>query len=343
LSDARQNLEEKFRLYNDEELRRLYHSGDLTALAKEVATAELQQRGLDPAIPGVAVTSEAPSKTLIGQAYELPSGRPTPVWWTSLWWGYFALLIANAVLGLLTFMTTDPSVSLGPALLLAAKANLSLQILGIVGLYGYLRSVPLLVPIFWRIVLAIFVAWTLFGASRFTPRALLEAALMLPLIYALWQYAFGSTHEWRNVELFQLLFGFNGRINRANYWLGIVISSVAMLIIFIVFSLAAWIVGDVTLWPLFFVIAAIVCTPLLISFIAVGLKRLHDRDKSGWWLLGFYVLPAILSRIAEAAGTDLQFIFSLASLVLSIWGFVELGCLRGIAGPNKYGSDPLAT
>ena len=124
----------------------------------------------------------------MGQAYERLPGRPTSLWWTSLWWGYFALLIANAVLG----------ASLGPALLMDAKINLSLQIVGIVGLYGYLRSVPLLVPIFWRVVLAIFVAWILFGANRFTPLALLEAALMLPLIYALVQYAFGSTHDWRN-------------------------------------------------------------------------------------------------------------------------------------------------
>jgi uncharacterized membrane protein YhaH (DUF805 family) len=27
--------------------------------------------------------------------------------------------------------------------------------------------------------------------------------------------------------------------------------------------------------------------------------------------------------------------------VLGIWGFVELGCLRGTAGPNRFGPDPL--
>jgi len=63
LTITRQNLEGKFRLFNDEELRRLYHSGDLTELAREVAAAELQQRGLDLAKPQVAVASEQPSKT----------------------------------------------------------------------------------------------------------------------------------------------------------------------------------------------------------------------------------------------------------------------------------------
>ena len=35
------------------------------------------------------------------------------------------------------------------------------------------------------------------------------------------------------------------------------------------------------------------------------------------------------------------FIPSLAGFAVSIWGFVEIGCLRGNAGPNKYGSNPL--
>ena len=36
------------------------------------------------------------------------------------------------------------------------------------------------------------------------------------------------------------------------------------------------------------------------------------------------------------------FIPSLAGFAVSIWGFVEIGCLRGNAGPNKYGSNPLS-
>jgi uncharacterized membrane protein YhaH (DUF805 family) len=34
-------------------------------------------------------------------------------------------------------------------------------------------------------------------------------------------------------------------------------------------------------------------------------------------------------------------IFSLASLAVSLWALVELGFLRGTAGPNRYGPDPL--
>lgn len=43
-----------------------------------------------------------------------------------------------------------------------------------------------------------------------------------------------------------------------------------------------------------------------------------------------------------AAGTTLHFILALAGFALTIWGFVEIGCLRGTAGPNKYGANPPA-
>jgi hypothetical protein len=36
-----------------------------------------------------------------------------------------------------------------------------------------------------------------------------------------------------------------------------------------------------------------------------------------------------------------HYVLTLASLALTIWGFVEIGCLRGTAGPDKCGSIPL--
>ena len=38
-----------------------------------------------------------------------------------------------------------------------------------------------------------------------------------------------------------------------------------------------------------FGVALIAYIPLIVSGLAVGIKRLHDRDKSGWWLLLFYL------------------------------------------------------
>jgi uncharacterized membrane protein YhaH (DUF805 family) len=77
------------------------------------------------------------------------------------------------------------------------------------------------------------------------------------------------------------------------------------------------------------------------SWIAVGLKRLHDRDKTGWWLVLFYAVPGILSAAAPPIGTAGNLLLVL-SFAIEIWALVEIGCLPGTAGPNQYGPDPLA-
>jgi len=57
-------------------------------------------------------------------------------------------------------------------------------------------------------------------------------------------------------------------------------------------------------------------------------KRLHDRDKSGWWLLAFVTTGGV-DYINDVESTGLPQLFQLAKLVLSIWGFVELAVCKG--------------
>jgi uncharacterized membrane protein YhaH (DUF805 family) len=33
----------------------------------------------------------------------------------------------------------------------------------------------------------------------------------------------------------------------------------------------------------------------------------------------------------------------LVAFAITVWAFVELYCLRGTTGPNRFGPDPLAT
>jgi len=64
----------------------------------------------------------------------------------------------------------------------------------------------------------------------------------------------------------------------------------------------------------------------LITFIpslAVTVRRLHDRDMSGWWYLGIIVLSML----------------PLIGIVASI-GFLVLMFLEGTRGPNRFGPDP---
>jgi len=43
----------------------------------------------------------------------------------------------------------------------------------------------------------------------------------------------------------------------------------------------------------FIVINLLCLVPLVVSVTAAGIKRLHDRDKSGWWLLLLDLVPVI--------------------------------------------------
>ena len=53
----------------------------------------------------------------------------------------------------------------------------------------------------------------------------------------------------------------------------------------------------------------------LIPAILVDIKRWHDRDKSGWWML-----------------------IALVPIIGWIWFLIELGFLKGTAGPNRFGA-----
>jgi len=143
----------------------------------------------------------------------------------------------------------------------------------------------------------------------------------------------------------QLFFGFKGRINRGKYWLAILI----FVIVGLVMGTISYIADQALPAQL---LSIIVNIGLFISGLAVGIKRLHDRDKSGWWLLLFYLLPSLLFGAGaglfiygigeEAAsgviGGGVLYVLGLAAL---IWAIVELGCLRGTLGPNQFGPDPL--
>jgi uncharacterized membrane protein YhaH (DUF805 family) len=73
---------------------------------------------------------------------------------------------------------------------------------------------------------------------------------------------------------------------------------------------------------------------------ALTTKRLHDRDKSAWWVLLFCGAPSILEAIGEHVGSAGS-ILSLIGGGISVWGLVELGFLRGTTGQNRYGPNPL--
>ena len=114
-----------------------------------------------------------------------------------------------------------------------------------------------------------------------------------------------------------LLFGFQGRINRAKFWL-------AALIYFIVAGAATAVAFMFESFD-WVTVAMVILLVVLISSVAVGVKRLHDRGKSGWWLAFFYLAPAALSAIgyhllggSEADGDITQVVAAARASVVTI-------------------------
>jgi uncharacterized membrane protein YhaH (DUF805 family) len=139
-----------------------------------------------------------------------------------------------------------------------------------------------------------------------------------------------------------LLFGFRGRINRAKYWLGIVIIMVGDVVLQLSRFAAA---GGVAVSLIVNLVVFVVGLALFAIGLSVTIQRLHDRGKSAWWLLLFWLLPGILAMglayTVAMSSWPLVGLFGVAVAAISIWAFVELGCLRGTLGPNPYGPDPL--
>jgi uncharacterized membrane protein YhaH (DUF805 family) len=108
----------------------------------------------------------------------------------------------------------------------------------------------------------------------------------------------------------QFLLSPHGRVSREQYWL--------MMLLTLPFIIAAaWASGGIQYiaqGPGVFYLLPIVWPSLVVT-----IKRWHDRNKSGWWIL-----------------------INLVPVVGDIWSVVENGFLKGTPGENRFGPNPVA-
>ncbi|HTM77750.1 MAG TPA: DUF805 domain-containing protein [Devosia sp.] len=147
----------------------------------------------------------------------------------------------------------------------------------------------------------------------------------------------------------------DGRIARKNWWLGVIGLAVVSIVLALVLGLAglgpsaATGVGG---WGQF-----IVFLLLLYPSLCLSLKRRHDRDNNGMdvkilfgasvvlqllQVLGVGLTPTdigggVMVAMPATWLTVLYFIFGIAGLYM----LVVLGFLRGTAGENSYGANPV--
>ena len=100
-----------------------------------------------------------------------------------------------------------------------------------------------------------------------------------------------------NVDILALLSTYQGRINRAKYWIAILcylVIGAALAVLGFVLGMLGSLGGY-----LMILIAVVAYIAMIVSGIFVGIKRLHDRGKSGWWLLVFMLAPGSCRQSAS--------------------------------------------
>jgi uncharacterized membrane protein YhaH (DUF805 family) len=141
------------------------------------------------------------------------------------------------------------------------------------------------------------------------------------------------------------LFSFKGRVGRLAYVLGTVGFNLTAYLIVTALMMSvdpqSVMLGQpVNAW---LVVCGIISCVLMISTIvstyALGVKRFHDLNKSGWWMLAGFGAIMAASVIAFAVPL-LGFIGMVAACLLSLFLGIQLVFFKGDTGPNDYGNPP---
>lgn len=112
-----------------------------------------------------------------------------------------------------------------------------------------------------------------------------------------------------------VLFSFKGRISRTTWWLWTIALSAISVFVTALFILLYALFPDETIVSNVLLPANFVSViPILWAGLALNVKRLHDRNRSGWFML-VVLIPVIGG----------------------LWLTIETGFLKGTNGPNRYG------
>ena len=170
--------------------------------------------------------------------------------------------------------------------------------------------------------------------------------------------------------IISLFTSFEGRINRAKWWLGAVILLILSVVIMMIavrlmgISMLSGMdpaaMGPAAMAAFYRSLALVQMIMLVIlayPATAVMKKRINDRDRPGWLVYVFWS-PTVVGLALSLAGLEYTFVdedgvsmpttsglylvVGFAGLVIFIWALIELGILKGTEGINQHGPDPLA-
>lgn len=128
---------------------------------------------------------------------------------------------------------------------------------------------------------------------------------------------------------------FSGRSRRKEYWMYVLF----LIIVSIVVGIVEGVLGMTDAVAGNGPITTLLSVATLIPSIAVGVRRLHDTDRSGWWIL--LPAPGYVALIAGVVSINPTLIMvggglaAIAGIVLLVFFVME-----GTKGPNRFGEDP---
>jgi uncharacterized membrane protein YhaH (DUF805 family) len=89
------------------------------------------------------------------------------------------------------------------------------------------------------------------------------------------------------------------------------------------------------------VLAGVLGGAMMVSFLAVSVSRLHDRDQSGWWIFLYFGIPAAaIVRLSLVRPADWEFTVLVGAIMGFVpWAIFALGFMPGTVGPNRFGEE----
>jgi uncharacterized membrane protein YhaH (DUF805 family) len=118
--------------------------------------------------------------------------------------------------------------------------------------------------------------------------------------------------QWYKKVVLENYANFNGRARRSEYWYFVLMNMLIAITAMILDNITGLAMENIGYGPIYLLYTLAVLIPNL----AVSVRRLHDVNKSGWFLLIAFI-----------------------PLIGAIWLLV-LFCSEGTSGENNYGEDP---
>ena len=128
---------------------------------------------------------------------------------------------------------------------------------------------------------------------------------------------------------------FSGRSRRKEYWMYVLLIVIATIVI----SMIEGALGFTGMVGPYGPLSALLIVGTFVPSLAVGIRRLHDTNRTGWWML-LGIVPYALSVVLLLAGSlALAATLGIVALLCAIALLVFM-VLPGTSGPNQYGPDP---